>query len=96
MENEAVGKVGDWLYGTLSPVELKKIIEHECKAVESADKVVLSVQISLFELEVLRLGHIPDKRNCFELYPRIERRLLDEDLHAEVLAEDYGSGGDED
>lgn len=73
MENTDIGRVGDWLYGILSPIELKKIIEHENRAIEPTDKVVLDIQISLFELEVLRVGHLPDKRNCFELYPRVIR-----------------------
>ncbi len=67
-ENVGIVKgVGDWLYETLSPIELKKIIEHESRAIEPADEVILDIHISLFELEALRLGHIPEKRNCFEL-----------------------------
>jgi len=69
MKLAAVKEVGDWLYGTLSPIELKKIMEHEDRAIEPADGVKLDIQMSLFELEALRLGHIPEKRNCFELYP---------------------------
>ena len=60
-----VEKVGDWLYNTLSSVELKKIIVHEMRVFEPASKVILSVEISLFELRALRLGEVPKARNYF-------------------------------
>jgi hypothetical protein len=58
--------VGDWLFNTLSPVELAKILRHS-GTIEPDSKVLLNIEITLFELEVLRLGYIPTGRNCFEI-----------------------------
>ena len=58
--------VGDWFFNTLSPVELAKILRHSGK-IEPDSKVKLNIEITLYELEILRLGYIPIGRNCFEI-----------------------------
>lgn len=70
--NYEVKQAGDWLYGILPPKELKKIVEHYGK-IEPSSKVVLSFDITLFELETLRLGRVPESRNCFEITKEVSR-----------------------
>jgi hypothetical protein len=68
VENGDIKKVGDWLYGTLSPIELSKILQNKHAVIEPSSGVVLNIKITLWELEQLHeFGHLPEKRNCFEI-----------------------------
>lgn len=73
--NNDVTKVGNWLWGLLSPKELEKIMEHSKRTIEPSSKVILNLELTLFELEALKdYGHVPDRRNCFEIVDRVERK----------------------
>ena len=68
IENKDIKAVGDWLHGTLSPIELEKIVKHKACSIEPSSEVIIDLKVTLFELEALHLfGHLPDKRNCFEI-----------------------------
>jgi hypothetical protein len=68
VENKDIKTVGDWLWHLLSPVELSKILQNKHAVIEPSSKVVLNIQITLWELEQLHdFGHLPESRNCFEI-----------------------------
>lgn len=62
-----IKQVGEWLENILSPKELKTIFEHGNRLAEPESKVIISVDITLYELNLLKMGYLPDKRNCFEI-----------------------------
>jgi hypothetical protein len=68
IENNAIKMVGDWILATLSPAELRKIIEHKGKVLEPDSALIINVRITLFELDSLqKFGILPHSRDCFEI-----------------------------
>jgi len=62
MDSNNIAAVGAWLHGILPPRELRRIIEHERRSVSPASDLFLHLEISLYELQRLQVGCMPDAR----------------------------------
>jgi hypothetical protein len=71
VENKDIKAVGDWLYNTLPPIELGKILKNKHSVIEPSSDIILDIKITLFELEAMQLyGHLPEGRNRFGIKER--------------------------
>jgi hypothetical protein len=60
-----IKSVGNFLMGILPPVELDKIIKASPIFPES--RVVINIKLTLYELNMMKMGYLPDNRNCLEI-----------------------------